>query len=276
MTAIAQRSVRDVGMSSDRATGDPGVVSSPSSGSGRSGTEQPERPAALTAEHLFRFFRNGDEETLALRGVSLSVAAGETVAVVGPSGCGKSTLLVCLAGLDEPDGGTVRVGGERVSHRPEAERARLRARRIGVMLQARNLLPHLDVRANIHLAQSAARPSGRNRRNGAAPAPGDGRIGADELLDRVGIARRGRALASELSGGELARAGLAVALANDPDIVLADEPTGELDGHTEEQILALLRERAGRGAALLVVTHSPRVVAIADRVITLHDGSVTP
>ena len=228
-------------------------------------------PAALTAEHLYRFFRTGDEETLALRGVSLSVAAGETVAVVGPSGCGKSTLLACLAGLDEPDGGTVRVGGERLSHRSEAQRARLRAQRIGVLLQARNLLPHLDVRANIHLAQTAGRPPATGRTAGR----GGGRIEVDELLDRVGLARRGRAHASELSGGELARAGLAVALANDPDIVLADEPTGELDGHTEEQVLDLLRERAGQDAALLVVTHSPRVVAIADRVITLHDGIVT-
>ncbi|MEO7060009.1 MAG: ABC transporter ATP-binding protein [Lapillicoccus sp.] len=228
-------------------------------------------PAALTADHLYRFFRTGDEETLALRGVSLTVAAGETVAVVGPSGCGKSTLLACLAGLDEPDGGTVRVGGERLSHRPEAQRARLRAQRIGVLLQARNLLPHLDVGANIHLAQTAGRPP-TSLRNDRRSAP---RIEVDELLERVGLSRRGGAYASELSGGELARAGLAVALANDPDIVLADEPTGELDGHTEKQVLDLLSERAGQGAALLVVTHSPRVVAIADRVITLHDGSVT-
>ncbi|WP_256796421.1 ABC transporter ATP-binding protein [Terrabacter sp. Ter38] len=228
--------------------------------------------AALTADHLYRFFRTGDEEILALRGVSLSVAPGETVAVVGPSGCGKSTLLGCLAGLDEPDGGTVRVGGERLSHRPEAHRARLRAERIGVLLQSRNLLPHLDVRANVRLARTA----GHLRRSGGhATGRGAPRVEVDELLDRVGLSRRGGAYASELSGGELARAGLAVALANDPDIVLADEPTGELDGQTEKHILQLLRERAGAGAALLVVTHSPRVVAIADRVITLHDGTVT-
>ena len=227
--------------------------------------------AALTADHLYRFFRSGDEETLALQGVSLTVAAGETVAVVGPSGCGKSTLLACLAGLDEPDGGTVRVGGERLSHRPEAHRARIRAQRIGVLLQARNLLPHLDVRGNILVARTAGRP----RRSGRSLNKSGPRIGLDELLDQVGLSRRGGAHPSELSGGELARAGLAVALANDPDIVLADEPTGELDGQTEEQILALLRDRAGRGVALLVVTHSPRVVAIADRVITLHDGTLT-
>ena len=227
--------------------------------------------AALTADNLYRFFRTGDEETLALRGVSLSISAGETVAVVGPSGCGKSTLLACLAGLDEPDGGTVKVGGERLSHRPESQRAQLRAQRIGVLLQARNLVPHLDVRANLQLARLAARP--RWTRPGREVT--DARISVDELVERVGLGRRGGAHASELSGGELARAGLAVALANDPDIVLADEPTGELDGHTEGQILELLRDRAGQGAALLVVTHSPRVVAIADRVITLHDGTVT-
>ncbi len=227
--------------------------------------------AALTADHLYRFFRTGDEETLALRGVSITVAAGETVAVVGPSGCGKSTLLACLAGLDEPDGGTVWVGDERLSHRPEPERARMRAERIGVLLQSRNLLPHLDVRANLRLTRLAGRTGWPSRGRGLS-SPG---LQIDELLERVGLGNRGGAYAAELSGGELARAGLAVALANDPDIVLADEPTGELDGHTEEQILELLRDRAGRGAALLVVTHSPRVVAIADRVITLHDGTIT-
>lgn len=243
----------------------------PAARSGHHGADNHAGATALTADHLYRFFRTGDEETLALRGVSLTVAGGETVAVVGPSGCGKSTLLACLAGLDEPDGGTVRVGGERLSHRPEAQRARLRAQRIGVLLQARNLLPHLDVRANIHLARTAGRLRPSDRAAGGSAA----RIEVDELLERVGLVRRGGAHASELSGGELARAGLAVALANDPDIVLADEPTGELDGHTEAQILDLLRDRAGQGAALLVVTHSPRVVAIADRVITLHDGIVT-
>ena len=216
---------------------------------------------ALQARDLYRFFRAGDDETLALRGVSLTVERGETVAVVGPSGSGKSTLLSCLAGLDEPAGGTVTVGGERISHRPEAERARTRARLIGILMQSRNLLPHLGVRANIRLAQLAGGKGGR-------------RYGADELVEQVGLTGRGRAVPQELSGGELARAGLAVALANDPDILLADEPTGELDGQTEQQILRLLQERVNRGAALLVVTHSAEVVRIADRVISLQDGAV--
>jgi putative ABC transport system ATP-binding protein len=216
---------------------------------------------ALQARDLYRFFRAGDDETLALRGVSLTVERGETVAVVGPSGSGKSTLLSCLAGLDEPAGGTVTVGGERVSHRPEADRARIRARRIGILMQSRNLLPHLGVRANIRLAQLASDQNDRL-------------YNPDELLDQVGLSDRGRALPQELSGGELARAGLAVALANNPDIVLADEPTGELDGQTEKQILMLLGERVHQGAGLLVVTHSSEVVRIAGRVISLLDGAV--
>jgi putative ABC transport system ATP-binding protein len=216
---------------------------------------------ALQARDLYRFFRAGDDETLALRGVSLTVERGETVAVVGPSGSGKSTLLSCLAGLDEPAGGTVTVGGERVSHRPEADRARIRARRIGILMQSRNLLPHLGVRANIRLAQLASDQNDRL-------------YNPDELLDQVGLSDRGRALPQELSGGELARAGLAVALANNPDIVLADEPTGELDGQTEKQILTLLGERVSQGAGLLVVTHSSEVVRIAGRVISLLDGAV--
>ncbi|MEV7182279.1 ATP-binding cassette domain-containing protein [Kitasatospora sp. NPDC093679] len=217
---------------------------------------------ALTAQDLYRFYRAGEEETLALRGVALSVRRGECVAVIGPSGSGKSTLLACLAGLDEPDGGTVHVGGERISHRPEADRARVRARRVGVLLQTGNLIAHLDVGANVRLARTAA--------------PGAGRQSVNELLEQVGLEHRARALPRELAGGELARAGLAVALANDPDILLADEPTGELDGVTEQRILALLRSRARAGGGVLVVTHSPEAVKIADRVLTLRDGRVGP
>jgi putative ABC transport system ATP-binding protein len=216
---------------------------------------------ALRARDLYRFFRTGDDETLALRGVSLTVARGETVAVVGPSGSGKSTLLACLAGLDEPAGGTVEIVGERISHRPEAVRAKIRAHRIGVLLQSRNLLPHLDVRGNIRLAHRAW------RHGGLRPSLG-------ELLEQVGLAHRAGATPAQLSGGELARAGLAVALANEPAVLLADEPTGELDGHTEQEILELLRARASQGTALLIVTHSAEVVAIADRVLTIRDGMV--
>ncbi|MFH9983837.1 ABC transporter ATP-binding protein [Streptomyces sp. NPDC017179] len=216
---------------------------------------------ALTARDLYRFFRAGEEETLALRGVSLRVAHGETVAVVGPSGAGKSTLLSCLAGLDEPSGGEVHVDGVRISHRSETERARLRARHIGALLQTRNLLPHLSVRDNVRLAQGALR--GR-------PA-----TSAERLLDQVGLEKRRHALPRQLSGGELARAGLAVALANSPAVLLADEPTGELDGGTEQLVLQMLRDRAKDGCAVLIVTHSAEAVRIADRVIRLDDGCTT-
>ena len=217
---------------------------------------------ALEARNLYRFFRAGEEETLALRGVSLTVERGAIVAVLGPSGSGKSTLLRCLAGLDEPAGGMVFVRGERVSHRPETERTRIRARRIGVLLQTGNLLQHLDLRGNVRVVQLA----------GGGDTP---RQRVEELLEQVGLAARRNAYPTELSGGELARAGLAVALANDPDVVLADEPTGELDGDTEQQVLRLLAEHVGHGAGLVVVTHSPEVARMADRVLTLTDGQVS-
>ncbi|MFE3628899.1 ABC transporter ATP-binding protein [Streptomyces goshikiensis] len=220
---------------------------------------------ALDARELYRFYRAGEEETLALRGVSLTVAPGELVAVVGPSGSGKSTLLACLAGLDEPAGGSVRIAGERISHRPEAERAGIRARRIGILLQTENLIAHLDVARNIRLARTAA---GRH----GAPAQD-----IDVLLDQVGLLGRAHALPRELAGGELARAALAVALANDPDLLLADEPTGELDGSTEHRILELLRARGSEGRrGVLLVTHSTAVMGGADRVLTLRDGRLRP
>ncbi len=219
----------------------------------------PGRDAAISAESLHRFFHSGDEETQALRGVSLRVEAGEFVAVVGPSGSGKSTLLSCLAGLEEPDGGTVHIAGIRITRRPEAERAHLRARKIGVLTQSGNLFGHLTLAQNIALA----------RRLGDTPSQD-----AASLLDALGIARRAGARPDTLSGGEAVRAGLAVALANDPVVLLADEPTGELDTETESRVLDLLQDRARRGTALLVASHSAAVAAAADRIISLHDGKV--
>jgi putative ABC transport system ATP-binding protein len=216
--------------------------------------------AALDAFGLYRFFHTGDEETLALQGVSLTVAAGELVAVVGPSGSGKSTLLACLAGLDEPDGGRVLIQGDRLSRRPEPERAALRAGRVGVLFQSGNLLDHLTVAQNVVLAQRVA---GR-------PSP----TRAAALLDALGLARRAGARPGELSGGETARAGLAVALANDPAVVLADEPTGELDSASEARVLDLLWDRAAAGGAVVVATHSPAVAAVAARTVHLEDGRV--
>ena len=219
--------------------------------------------AVLEAESLYRFFHAGDDETLALQGVSLTLEPGEVVAVTGPSGSGKSTLLACLAGLDEPDGGMVRVDGERVSRRSEEERAQVRARRIGMLFQQANLVGHLSVADNVELAQRLA---GRSA-SAASRA---------EVLERCDIAHRSHARPGQLSGGELARAGLAVALANDPRLLLADEPTGELDATTAGRVLDLLNRRAAEGAAVLVVTHSPDVAAMSHREIRLLDGRVAP
>jgi putative ABC transport system ATP-binding protein len=216
---------------------------------------------ALQAQNLYRFFRAGDEETLALQGVSLAVQPGEMLAVTGPSGSGKSTLLACLAGVDEPDGGSVRVNGERMSHRPESERAALRARSIGLLFQSSNLFDQLTVRDNVALAQQLA--PGRS-------------VGIDEILDQVGLSARSGAYPPQLSGGESARAGLAVAIANRPAVLVADEPTGELDGTTEQQVLDLMRRHADTGAAVVVVTHSAAVVRHADRALALLDGRIIP
>ncbi len=221
-------------------------------------------PPALRAVSLYRFFRAGDEETQALRGVSVAVKSGELVAVAGPSGSGKSTLLSCLAGLDTPDGGMVHVAGQRLSHRPERERTRLRARHIGLLFQSANLLEHLSVDANLALVQALIpRPAGST--------PAQRRLA---LLRSLDIEQRATATPSTLSGGEAARAGLAVALANDPAVLLADEPTGEVDADTEHQIVGLLRARADAGTAVVVVSHSAAVAGAADRVIRLTDGRI--
>jgi putative ABC transport system ATP-binding protein len=218
----------------------------------------------LTAHELYRFYHMGDEETAALRGVSLTVHRGEMVAVVGPSGSGKSTLMACLAGLDEPDGGHVTVAGARLTRRPESHRAALRAHHIGVLLQSGNLIEHLTVAGNIALAQSLAGPQPAFRRDTPA-----------ELLAGVGLSARGGARPSTLSGGEAARAGLAVALANDPEILLADEPTGEVDTANEERVLELLRRRVDAGRAVVVATHSTRVAGASQRIVRIVDGRIS-
>ena len=217
----------------------------------------------LEARSLYRFFHAGDDETLALQGVSFDVTPGELIAITGPSGSGKSTLLSCLAGLDEPDGGTVTLDGERVSRRPEEERARMRARKVGMLFQQVNLVGHLSVDANVALAQRLGRTGERAARRA-------------DVLERAGIVHRAHARPGQLSGGELARAGLAVALANDPPVILADEPTGELDEATALRVLDLLRERASGGTAVLIVTHSQEVAAAADRELRLRDGRIEP
>jgi putative ABC transport system ATP-binding protein len=162
--------------------------------------------------------------------------------------------------LEEPDGGRVEVAGRRITRRGEPERAALRAAWLGVLLQSGNLLEHLTVAQNVRAAQALSDRTDR-------PAP-------EKLLAKVGLAGRASSRPSTLSGGEAARAGLAVALANDPPVLLADEPTGEVDETNEEVILWLLRAHAQAGGAVVVVTHSDRVAAAADRVIGLSDGRV--
>jgi len=193
----------------------------------------------LEARELYRFFHTGDEETFALRGVSLSLAAGEIIGIVGPSGSGKSTLLSCLTGLDEPSGGYVIVNGERITWRRETERARIRARNFGILPQHGNLIPHLSVHDNLALQCAIA---------GALPL--------------------------QLSGGEAARAGLAAALAADAPILIADEPTAEVDQASEQKIINLVAGRRASGKASLIATHSEALARQADRILRLHDGKI--
>lgn len=215
---------------------------------------------ALEAFELYRFFHTRESETLALRGVSLRVDAGEMVALLGASGSGKSTLLSCLAGLDEPDGGHVEILGERLSRRPEAQRARRRAEAIGFLMQSGNLLPTLTLAGNIDLSMRLA-----GRRDVAR---------RQRLLAQLGLSQHGDARPAQLSGGELARAGLAVALANAPRILMADEPTGEVDAVTEAQILAVFVEQRAGGGAVLIATHSEALAARADRRLKMRDGKI--
>jgi len=224
-------------------------------------TAPPSPEPVLQARSVYRFYRAGDEETLALQGVSLALRPGEVVAVTGPSGSGKSTLLACLAGMDDPDGGSVHVAGQRISHRREPERAHIRDRHIGMLFQQVNLRDHLTVRNNLALVRSLA---GRR-----------GRADRPDVIGLLGLWDRADAYPGQLSGGELARAGLAIALANAPALVLADEPTGELDSATETRVLELRSAAAARGTAVLVASHSPAVAAAATRVIRLTDGRIS-
>ncbi|MCO5163859.1 MAG: ABC transporter ATP-binding protein [Mesorhizobium sp.] len=215
---------------------------------------------ALEAREIYRFFHIGDDETAALRGVSLSLFKGETVALMGPSGSGKSTLLSCLTGLDEPDGGAVTVSGVRLTRRPEGERARLRAENFGILLQSGNLFQHLNVVQNIRFQMMLA-----------------GRVDEARLMSliaSVGLAHRANGLPRQLSGGETARAGLAVALAADPPILIADEPTAEVDADTESRLIAHFDDRRRSGLTTLLATHSQALAARTDRVVRLKDGRI--
>lgn len=213
-------------------------------------------PPVLEVRGLHRFFRRGGEEVAALRDVSFSVNAGELVAVRGPSGCGKSTLLTLLAGLDRPDAGEVRLDGAVVNHREARTGGRTHRATTGLLPQSGGLIEHLRVRENVRFA---ARLRGSE-------------VDADQLLTTVGLGKRLRAWPSELSGGETARAGLAVALVGDPRLLLADEPTAEVSSTEEQLLLEHLRTGRPSSAATVVVTHSDTVAAAADRVIELAEG----
>lgn len=213
--------------------------------------------SVLEAIDLYRFYHVGDEEIRALRGVSLRIEPGELVAVVGASGSGKSTLLACLAGLDEPNGGYVNVAGQRLTRRSEEERTELRARHLGVLLQSDNLFEHLSALENVQFAALLARQN---------PA------GAADWLRRVGLGERLHARPSQLSGGELARAGLAAALVAKPTVLLADEPTAEVDAETEVLVLGEIESFCTRGGAALISTHSLELARRAGRVLHIRDG----
>jgi ABC-type lipoprotein export system ATPase subunit len=216
--------------------------------------------SVVAAERVVKTYGEGRAARRVLDGASLHVQAGEIVAILGRSGTGKSTLLHLIGGLDTPDAGRISVAGERVTGASQRALSRLRAQRIGFVFQFFHLLPELTGEANVLLA-------GRVR--GAD-------VGAAErgqaLIDRLGLREVAGSLPHQLSGGEQQRFAIARALVNDPDVLLADEPTGNLDTRAGAEVLRLLRAGADEGRAVIIVTHERAAAAIADRVLTLRDG----
>ncbi len=214
------------------------------------------------AHGLVRTFGSGRAALRVLDGVDLELRAGEMVAVVGRSGSGKSTLLHLLGGLDRPDGGTIELDGARMEQAREPELARLRREKIGFVFQAFHLLPELSGIDNVLLPARITRDRDALRRGRA-------------LVDQLGLDGAGQRLPVVLSGGEQQRLAIARALVNDPLLVLADEPTGNLDPESGANVVELLRRVAGGGKAVLVVTHEPGVVERADRILRLERGRLT-
>jgi putative ABC transport system ATP-binding protein len=217
----------------------------------------------LRAQGLAKTYSGDGIEVLALRGVDLDVDAGEFVAVMGPSGCGKSTLLHLLGGLDRPTAGSIELDGRRVESLSEAAWAVLRRRELGFVFQFFNLVGTLTVAENVELPA---------RLVGASPA--EARRRREELLERLGVSARADTLPSRLSGGQQQRVAIARALVNRPAVLLADEPTGNLDSASAAEVLGLLRELKADGQTLVLVTHDARVAASADRVLVMRDGLV--
>jgi ABC-type lipoprotein export system ATPase subunit len=216
--------------------------------------------ALVQARGLVRTFGAGRAARRVLDGADLDVERGEIVAVLGRSGTGKSTLLHLLGGLDRPEAGTVEVAGEPVTGASERRLSALRRRHLGFVFQFFHLLPELSGEANVLLAGSV---------RGAHP---DAAARGRALVDRLGLRPVAGTLPAQLSGGEQQRFAIARALVNDPAVVLADEPTGNLDAEAGAEVLRLLRGVADEGRALVVVTHDPAATAIADRVLSLVDG----
>jgi putative ABC transport system ATP-binding protein len=218
----------------------------------------------LAACGLSKKFGKGEGLVRAVDEVDLEVAQGETVAVMGPSGCGKSTLLHLLGGLERPSAGEIELAGNRVDQMGERALARLRRTAIGFVFQAFHLMDELTARENVELPALLAGRSPRAARRRAAG-----------LLDRVGLADRAAFLPAALSGGQRQRVAIARALSNDPLVVLADEPTGNLDSAATLEVLRLFDGLRSAGQTLVVVTHDSRIAATADRLISMRDGAFT-
>ena len=217
----------------------------------------------LAARGLQRDYRLGAETVHAVRGVSMDIGAGEYVAVVGPSGCGKSTLLHLLGAIDRPDAGTLEIRGRDIARLPDREATEFRLRNIGFVFQRFYLVPTLSARENIELPMAEA---------GVVKAERRGR--ARQLLDYVGLRGRESHRPSQLSGGEQQRVAIARALANRPALLLADEPTGELDARTGAEVISLFARLNADGTTIVVVTHDEGLARAARRVVHMRDGQV--
>ena len=218
----------------------------------------------IWARGVNKTYSTGAVQVHALRGVDLDVRQGEMVAVMGPSGCGKTTLLNCLSGLDEVDSGEIRVENTELHSLPDDERSDYRARRMGFVFQLYNLLPVLSAVENVEMPLLVS-----------GTKPGDARRRSMEILDVVGLSDRAHHLPGELSGGQRQRVTIARALVNQPTIIWADEPTGDLDSETAEEIIQLMRDlNRQNGQTFVVVTHDDYVGSCTDRIIRMRDGQV--